>query len=148
MASVLLTGVDLARGVCRHLTDRGVACLTEFVPQRGLRTDVTGLDKKGEVWVVECKSGLPDYRSDQKWRHYLDWCDRYFWAVTGDFPEDVLPEETGLIRADAYDAEIVREAPLTPLAPARRRALTLRFARVAALRTHGSLEAPADIAGW
>ncbi|MET4128604.1 MmcB family DNA repair protein [Roseovarius sp. MBR-6] len=129
-----LPGQRLARGVCRHLSSLDFAALEEFVPERGRRVDVMALGPKGEIWVVECKSSRADYLGDGKWQGYLDWCDRYFWAVDADFPTDLLPEGTGLIIADDYDAEILRMAPGTRLAPARRTALIRRFARDAARR--------------
>jgi len=92
--------------------------------------------------VVECKSGRADFTSDAKWTGYLDWCDRYFWAVDAGFPTALLPDDTGLIIADAYDAEIVRMAPETRLAPARRAALTRRIARDAARRLHRLTDPP------
>jgi hypothetical protein len=130
----LLPGQLLARGVCRHLLGHDFVTLEEVVPAPGLRVDVMALGPKGEVWVVECKSGLPDYRADSKWQGYLDWCDRFFWAVDAAFPTEVLPEGTGLILADGYDAEILRMAPESPLPAARRKALVQKFARHAALR--------------
>lgn len=131
----LMPGQLLARGVARHLTHgHGFSCIEEFVPERGRRVDVMALGAKGEIWVVECKSSRADFMSDGKWQGYLDWCDRYFWAVDQDFPTDLLPEETGLIIADAYDAEIVRMAPEHKLAGARRNVLIRKFARHAALR--------------
>jgi hypothetical protein len=129
-----LPGQLLARGLCRHLLGHGFATVEELVPAPGLRVDVMALGPKGEVWVIECKSGLADFRSDRKWQGYLDWCDRFFWAVDADFPTEILPEETGLILADAYDAEIVRMGPEMPLAPARRKVMVQKFARHAALR--------------
>jgi hypothetical protein len=132
----LQPGQLLARGVCRHLLGHDFAPVTEFVPARGKRVDVIALGPKGDIWVVECKSGRADFTSDAKWTGYLDWCDRYFWAVDAGFPVDLLPEGTGLIIADGYDAEIVRMAPETRLAPARRAALTRRIARDAARRLH------------
>ena len=131
---VLAPGQLLARGVCRHLRAQDFVCVEEFVPAPGLRVDVMALGPKGEVWIVECKSGRADFLSDAKWQGYLDWCDRYFWAVDADFPEGLLPASTGLIRADAWDAAILRVGAETPLAAARRKALVLRFARVAAAR--------------
>lgn len=101
----------------------------EFVPARGLRVDVIALDRKGEIWVIECKSSRTDYVSDQKWTGYLEWCDRFFWCVPEDFPLDILPGEDGLILADPYDAEIIRYGPVTKLAAARRKAITLKIAR-------------------
>ncbi|MAU53594.1 MAG: hypothetical protein CMN17_14775 [Roseovarius sp.] len=134
LARPLLPGQRLARGVCRHLASLDFAPLEEFVPERGRRVDVMALGPKGEIWVVECKSSRADYLSDGKWQGYLDWCDRYFWAVDAAFPAELLPEDTGLILADAYDAEILRMAPETRLSPARRAALIRRFARDAARR--------------
>ena len=103
----LAPGHVLARGVCRHLAAMDFACLTEFVPARGLRVDVMALGPKGELWVVECKSSRADFTSDRKWQGYLDWCDRFFWAVDADFPTDLLPDGSGLILADGFDAQIV-----------------------------------------
>ena len=130
----LRPGQLLARGVCRHLVTHDFASLEEFSPTAGLRVDVAALGPRGELWVVECKSSRADFTSDRKWRGYLEWCDRYFWAVDAAFPTELLPGDTGLMIADAYDAEIVRMAPEAKLPPARRRALTHRFARHAAWR--------------
>lgn len=130
--SDLRPGALLARGVCRMLASHDFAALTEYTPTPGLRVDVMALGPKGEIWVVECKSGRADFTADRKWQGYLDWCDRYFWAVDADFPVDLLPEGTGLIRADAWGGEILRPAPETRLAGARRAAVTRGFARAAA----------------
>jgi hypothetical protein len=131
-------GQILARGVCRHLRGHDFACIEEMVPAPGLRVDVMAVGPRGEVWVVECKSSRADFASDAKWGGYLQWCDRYFWAVDAAFPTELLPDGTGLMIADGYDAEIVRLGPETRLASARRRATTLRFARHAALRLQAS----------
>lgn len=127
-------GQLLARGVCRLLHGHGFVSVEEFVPARGLRVDVMGLGPKGEIWVIECKSGRADFQADTKWQGYLDWCDRYFWAVDQDFPTDLLPEGTGLMIADRYDGEIIRMPPETKLAGARRKVLTRKFATHAARR--------------
>ena len=132
----LAPGQRLARGVARHLAGLGFASVEEFVPARGLRVDVMGLGPKGELWVIECKSSRADFMGDGKWQGYLDWCDRYFWAVDTAFPTDLLPDGTGLIVADAYDAEILRMAPDLPVAPARRKMLIQKFATHAARRLH------------
>ncbi|MCG6883635.1 MAG: MmcB family DNA repair protein [Silicimonas sp.] len=131
-------GQLLARGVCRHLASLDFVSVEELIPSAGLRVDVMGLGPKGEVWIIECKSSRTDFQSDQKWRGYLEWCDRYFWAVDDDFPNELLPEDTGLLIADAYDAEIVRMAPENKLPPARRKVLIQKFARHAALRWHSA----------
>ncbi len=133
----LQPGQLLARGVCRHLLSHDFVCLEEFVPERGLRVDVMALGPRGEIWVIECKSSRADFQSDHKWRGYLAWCDRFFWAVDADFENALLPDDTGLIVADGYDAEIVRLGPEARLPAARRKALVQRFARHAARRLHG-----------
>lgn len=134
MTDFLQPGQILARGVCRHLAGYGFVALDEFVPVRGLRIDVMGLGPKGELWVIECKSSRADFQSDSKWQGYLEWGDRYFWAVDADFPTDLLPPDTGLIIADQYSAEIIRMGSETRLAPARRKKLTHKFAADAARR--------------
>ncbi len=130
-------GQLIARGVCRMLASHNFTCLEEFVPKRGLRLDVIGLGPRGELWIVECKSSRADYMSDSKWQGYLEFGDRFFWAVDPDFPVDLLPEETGLILADAWGGEIVRMPDETKLAGARRKALTLKLARDTARRLQG-----------
>ena len=137
-ADALRPGRLLARGVCRHLLTHDFVTVEEFTPAPGLRVDVMALGPRGEVWVVECKSSVADFRADAKWQGYLDWCDRYFWAVDADFPAGLLPEDTGLILADAYDAEILRLGPETRLPPARRKVMVQKFARHAALRWHAA----------
>ena len=133
-------GFVLARGVCRGLIDLGFAPICEFVPARGLRADVFALGPKGEIWIVECKSGLPDFRSDRKWPGYLDWCERFFFAVDEAFPAEVLPEDQGLMRADGFGAEILRSPAPRPMAAARRKAMTLKAARVGAMRLRAALD--------
>lgn len=127
-------GHRLARGVSRHLRDCGFASLLEFTPTPGLRVDVMALGPRGEIWIVECKSSREDFASDRKWTGYLPWCDRFFWAVDEAFPTEILPQENGVIVADAFGAEVARLPAEVPLPGARRRALVQRFARAAARR--------------
>ena len=134
MLSELQPGQVLARGVARHLAHLGMATIEEFVPTRGLRMDVVALGPKDEIWVVECKSSRADFQSDHKWQNYLEWCDRFFWAVDERFPTDLLPTETGLLMADAYDAEILRMGAEDKLAAARRKVIVRKFATHAARR--------------
>ncbi|MBB5223201.1 hypothetical protein HNP73_003148 [Amaricoccus macauensis] len=134
LLDALQPGQRLARGVSRLLRTLDFAPLPEFVPSPGLRVDVAGLGPRGEIWVVECKSSRADFVSDLKWGGYLEWCDRFFWAVDSEFPAELLPGDAGLILADAWDAEIVRWPEESVLPGARRRALTRRFARTAAGR--------------
>ncbi len=137
MEQTLKPGQLLARGVCRHMLNLNFVVIEEFVPCRGLRVDVMALGPKGEIWVIECKSSRADFQADKKWQGYLEWCDRYFWAVDADFTDELLPVETGLIIADGYDAEIIRMGPEAKLPAARRNKLTAQFARHAARRLQG-----------
>ena len=132
----LQPGQLIARGVARNLRSLGYVSLEEFVPTRGLRVDIMALGPKGELWIIECKSSRADFNSDSKWENYLEWSDRFFWAVDEDFPTKILPAENGLIIADAYDADILRDSPLHPVATARRKSLIHKFATKAAERLH------------
>lgn len=125
---------EIARGTARLLAAHGFRCIPELTLANWRRADLAAIGEKSEIWIVEIKSSLEDFRADQKWSEYLDYCDRLFFAVAPDFPREVLPEETGLIIADRYGGELVREAPEHRLAGARRKALTLLFSRVAAGR--------------
>lgn len=127
-------GQRLTRGVARMLMSLGHAPLAEFVPTGGLRVDVISISPKGEIWVVECKSCRADFISDRKWQGYLEFCDRFFWAVDCDFPDELLPEGSGLIRADSFGAELVRMAPETRLAGPRRNRLLRDIARISTAR--------------
>jgi len=126
----------IQRGVCRHLLNMGYSPLTELPLKTGRRVDVAGLNKKGEIVIVEIKSNLADFQADHKWEEYLPFCDRFYFAVDIDFPQDVLPENVGLIIADRYGAEVMCEGSLEKLATSRRKAVTLHFARAAARRAH------------
>lgn len=132
------TTLMLARGVTRLLMDHGFAPVLEVPLANGRRADVMAIGPGGEVWIVETKSCLADYAVDAKWPDYLDYCERFLFAVTEDFPRDLIPEEAGLIVADGFGGAILRESPLRPLAGARRKAVTLNFARLAALRLSGA----------
>jgi len=125
---------EITRGVRRLFLDMGYAPLCELTLITGRRVDVAGLNKKGELIVAEVKSSIPDFKSDHKWTEYLPHCDRFFFAVNKDFPNELIPEDVGLIIADGYGGTVMRESPSLKLAPARRKSLTLKFARVAAQR--------------
>lgn len=140
-------GARLARGVCRALTARGHATLTEFTLKGGRRADVVAIGESGEIDIVEVKSSLADYRSDGKWGDYLAYCDRFHFAVPRDFPLEVLPGDCGVMIADPYDAEVLRPAPEMRLNAARRRAMVIRFARVAGQRLTMLTDPPTG-AGW
>ena len=129
------TTQSVTRGAARLLVDMGYAPLLEVGLPNGRRADVMALGPKGDIVICEVKSGLEDYRVDRKWGEYGPYCDAFYFAVAPEFPEGVLPEEPGLIVADGFGGAGGRDAPLTPLAPARRKALTLAFARLGAMRT-------------
>lgn len=124
----------LMRGTARLLLDLGITAIAEFTLPCGRRADLAGLGPKGEMVIVEVKSGVQDFRTDEKWPDYFAWCDRFYFAVSDRFPSEMLPEQTGLIIADGFGGAVVRESPVAKLAPARRKALTLKFARNAAER--------------
>jgi hypothetical protein len=130
------TALMIARGVRRLLRARGFSSLTELPLTDGRRADITAVNRDGEVLIVEVKSSLADFRADRKWRDYIASCDRLYFAVSERTPAGLMPPEAGLILADPYGAEIVREAELQRMAPSSRRALLLRFAQAAADRLH------------
>lgn len=129
--------VALARGVSRLMRDHGLASILEAPLANGRRADVMGLTPSGEIWIVEIKSCVEDFAVDQKWPDYRAYCDRFFFAVTEDFPSELIPEDAGLIVADGFGGAILREAPPLTLAGVRRKAVTLMFARLAAMRLAG-----------
>ena len=132
------TTAAVTRGAARLLTALGYAPLAEVTLPNGRRADLMALGRKGEIFIVEVKSGLEDFRADQKWREYQPYCDAFAFAVAPEFPRDILPAEPGLIVADAFGGAVLREAALSALAGARRKALTLAFGRLAALRAAGA----------
>ena len=131
---------EIQRGVCRAFRTLGHSIVTELPLANGRRADVVGLSPSGDVLIVEIKSCLIDYRTDGKWHEYLDYCDRLYFAVAADFPIEVIPEAAGLILADRYGAELVRESAEERLNAARRKAMMLNFAHAAALRLQHQLD--------
>ncbi len=127
----------VTRGAARLFVALGYAPLLEVRLPNGRRADVMAIGPRGQIAVAEVKSGIDDFRTDQKWSEYRPWCDAFYFAVAPEFPRQILPGEPGLIVADGFDGAVLREAPVAPLASARRRALTLAFARLAASRALG-----------
>ncbi|WP_332773167.1 DNA repair putative endonuclease MmcB [Phenylobacterium sp.] len=127
----------VTRGAARLLADLGYAPLSEVTLPNGRRADLMALSPKGHIVIVEVKSGLEDYRVDRKWHEYMPYCDSFAFAVAPEFPREILPEEPGLIVCDAFGGAVLREAPTAPLAGARRKALTIAFGRLAAMRAAG-----------
>ncbi len=136
----------VVRGVARLLLRHDCLAVGEVALGNGRRADLMGLCPRGVVTIVEVKVSRADLLGDRKWTEYLDYCDRFFWAIPDTLDPalleraDKLPDRVGLIVADRYDAAIVREPVTIPLAPSRRRAETLRFARRAARRLLGDLD--------
>ncbi len=122
------------RGVQRLFLEMKHAMLPELGLASGRRADLISLSDKGEIWIVEIKSSVEDLRADSKWPDYRQHCDRLFFATHPGVPQEIFPEDCGMILSDGYAAEIVRDAPEHRLAPATRKALTLRFARAGADR--------------
>ena len=139
------TSLAVARGVRRFLAGFGFATLTEVTLASGRRADVLAVAQDGTIWIVEIKSSVADFRSDGKWPEYRAFCDRLFFAVPDQFPEEIMPDDAGLMVADAYGAGLLRDAPEHRLAAATRKAILIRFGQVAATRLH-TLEDP-DLVG-
>lgn len=129
-----LDAIQLARGVCRALEDRGFGALTEFSLINGRRADVIAVDGAGRFVIVEIKTSEADFRTDRKWPEYRDFCDLFYFAVPVEFPKHLIPESCGLLVADAFGAAAVRESIETAMHPSRRKALLLRFALAATSR--------------
>ncbi|WP_265569562.1 MmcB family DNA repair protein [Sphingomicrobium nitratireducens] len=141
--------LDVARGVTRLFARADIFAICEVPLPNGRRADLMGLDRKGKLVIVEIKVARSDLVGDAKWHDYLDYCDRFYWAVPPGLAaicegEEYLPERAGLIVADRYDAAMAREAAEQALAPARRKAETLRLARRAARRLAGQLDPGLD----
>lgn len=134
---------EITRGTLRLLAGHGFCGVTELTLANNRRADIAAIGPAGEIWMVEIKSSVADFRADSKWPDYMPFCDQLFFAVGDDFPQELIPEDTGLIVADAFGGAIIRDAPEDRLAGARRKAVTLRIARLAAMR----LTLAAD-AGW
>ncbi len=130
------TAAAIQRGTGRMLRQAGFAWIAELPLVTGRRVDIIAVNKTGLISVIEIKSSVADFRADSKWHEYREFCDRLYFAVTPDLPQEILPEDAGLIVADAYGAEILKEAPEHKVSAARRKAVLLRFARAAALRLH------------
>ena len=142
-----LSTLLLARGICRALDQLGYASLTEFPLANGQRADILALGKTGDLVIVEIKSSVADFRADRKWTGYREFADRLYFAVPNEFPAILIPEECGLMVADAFGAALLRDGITTPLPAARRRAMTLRFARAAAARLRRQLDPQAALLG-
>lgn len=126
--------VLVRRGVQILLSDMGMALVPELTLASGRRADLITLSPKGEIWIIEIKSSIEDFRVDKKWPEYRSYCDRLFFATHAGVPDDIFPPDCGLIVSDGYGAHLLRDAPEHRLPPATRKSVTLTFARVAAQR--------------
>jgi hypothetical protein len=131
------TTAQVTRGAARLLAALGYAPLAEVALPNGRRADLMALGPKGQFFIVEVKSSVEDFRTDQKWWEYRPYCDLFAFAVAPAFPREILPEEPGLIVADGFGGAVLREPVSAPLAGARRKALTIAFGRLAAMRAGG-----------
>lgn len=137
------TALAVSRGTQRVLLSLGLSCVSELTLASGRRADLVAVGGDGEIWIVEIKSSIEDFRVDQKWPDYRMHCDRLFFATAPHVPADIFPKEAGLIVADGYGGELIREAPEHRLHASTRKSVLLAFARAAALR----LQALADPQG-
>ena len=130
-----IVAADVVRGIMRLFARNDIWCLPEMPLKGGRRADLMGIDAKGQAVLVEIKVSRADLLGDGKWTDYLDHCDRFYWGLSASLDRAVMtsaafrPEICGLIVADGYDAEILRPAPLLPLAAARRKVEVERLAR-------------------
>ena len=141
------TATDVARGVSRVLMQEGFSPILEFTLANGRRLDVAALGPDGTMLGVEIKVSVADLKGDQKWPEYLEFCELFYFAIPPDFPDEHVPEGTGLIVADRYGGAIVRPSPRTILHASRRKAVTLSFAKVAAERLAGVIELTSEPRG-
>jgi hypothetical protein len=137
------TALTVARGTARLLHLLGFSAVGELALPSGRRADLVALNGAGDIWIVEIKSSIEDFRADQKWMDYRLHCDRLFFATTIEVPCEIFPKDTGLIVADAFGAHVVCDAPEHRLHASTRKSMMLAFARCAALR----LQALADPQG-
>ena len=122
------------RGVQRLLVQMGAVVMPELCLSTGRRADLVALTRRGDIWIIEIKSSIEDFRVDRKWPEYRLHSDRVFFATHPEVPAEIFPEECGFILSDGYGAEIMREAPEHRMLPATRKALMLRIARAGAAR--------------
>ena len=141
------TALAVARGTARLLHAYGRCVVSELPLPSGRRADLVALDPGGEIWIVEIKSSIADFRADQKWMDYRMHCDRLFFATTVEVPCEIFPPDTGLIVADAFGAQIVCEAPEHRLHASTRKSMTLGVARAAALRLQSLIDPTGPYAG-
>lgn len=125
----------IRRGIVRGMMESDLVFLPEVTLSTGRRADLIGLDRKGQIIIIEIKSSIADFQADNKWHEYKAFCDQFYFATHPDVPEAIFPEAEGFILADEYGCEIIRPAQTDKISPATRKAITLRIARSGAIRT-------------
>jgi hypothetical protein len=120
---------EIQRGVTRYLRALGFSAAAELPISSSRRVDILAVGPTGEILIIEIKSCVADFRADQKWTEYREYCDRFFFAVPSSFPPEIIPSEAGVIFADAYGSEMIRESMNSPPLAARRKAVLIRMAR-------------------
>lgn len=126
---------EITQGAMRALYDLGYAAILEFTLKIGRRADICGISEKGEIIIIEVKSGIEDFKTDNKWHEYRDYCDQFYFAISQDFPIELIPQDIGYFICDTFGGQIIRHAIKTQLSAPRRKAITLQFARQAAFKT-------------
>lgn len=135
------TALRVQRGTMRMLRQQlDMACFTEVPLANGRRADLLAVGKKGEIWIIEIKSSVEDFRVDQKWPEYGEFCDRFFFARPAELSDEIFPQDEGMIVADGHGAQIIRHADESKMAAARRKSLMIRLARIGADRIHALLD--------
>lgn len=131
-----LKTLKITQGAMRALFDLGYAAILEFTLKIGRRADICGINEKGEIIIMEVKSSLEDFKSDNKWHEYMDYCDLFYFAISNDFPNELIPQDIGYFICDNFGGQIIRPSIKKPLSAPRRKAITLQFARQAAMKTN------------
>jgi hypothetical protein len=133
----LIGASSILRGTVRTLNREGYSAASEITLSSGRRADLVAIGPKGEILIIEIKSSVNDFRADTKWREYREYCDRLLFAVNSEFPLALIPVETGLIIADEYGGEVLRQGEFCPLAAARRKSIVVSVARTVSSRLAG-----------
>ena len=141
------TALAIARGTTRLLHQFGFSAVSELALPSGRRADLVAVNTTGDIWIVEIKSSIEDFRADQKWMDYRLHCDRLFFATTVEVPCEIFPKDTGLIVADAFGAHVVCDASEHRLHASTRKSMMLAFARCAALRLQSLADPQGPFAG-
>lgn len=97
-----LVAAALKKAAAFYLFRYGFAVTYELgvMPWGSRRADIVANKVSGKIVILEVKSSLADFRTDKKWRSYLDYCDKFMFCTTEDVYEkikDELPKEVGVV---------------------------------------------------